>query len=107
MQTQPNNGTDWSAETRQKFERLITKSRKDFAIVSKELNQSLGNCQQYYYATFKNTNAYEQLKKTLEREMEMDEMISCSICQVHYGIKCLKHPPSSADETWYCHECDP
>ena len=123
MHTKPSHGLDWSPETKQIFQRSILKSRKDFAYVSNETKQSIGNCQNYYYGTFKKMSAYHALKKALQQDLEKDahehlsnvcakckgggKLISCSICQKNYHVKCCEYPPKDAETNWYCNECDP
>lgn len=124
MQQRPNHGMDWSADTKQAFQRSIMKTRKDFSLISKEVKQSKGDCQNYYYSTFKNSSVYDNLKQALEQDLvkelnqellsacarchkEGGKMVSCSICQKNFHLECCQHPPKDASTNWFCNDCDP
>jgi hypothetical protein len=59
---------DWPPETRRAFARSITRE-KDFAGVSKRTKKTAGDCQAYYYSSFKCTREYSVAKRHLKRNV--------------------------------------
>ena len=53
---------DWPQETKRAFARGITRE-KDFVGVSKRTKTTSGDCQAYYYSTFKGTREYSSMLK--------------------------------------------
>ena len=53
---------DWPQETKRAFARGITR-KKNFAGVSKQMKKTPGDCQAYYYSTFKGTREYSSIVK--------------------------------------------
>lgn len=58
----PSRRLDWSPETRRTFARSITRE-KNFVAVSKRTNKTTGDCQAYYYSSFKGTREYSIVKR--------------------------------------------
>lgn len=117
MQTKPNHGLDWTAETKQSFQKSIVNSGKNFDYVSKEIEKPKGDCQNYYYASFKQMSEYGDLKKLIQKKDilkvcakcgEDGEFVCCSICTRNYHARCCRYPPlkSNAND-WFCNDCDP
>ena len=124
MRQKPNHGMDWSVKTKQVFSRSLLKSTKDFTLVSKHTSKTKGDCQNYYYGSFKQTSDYavlkRKIKKSLERELddqssdecvrcnEVGNLIVCSICQKSFHLNCCKPPLVEVPEgEWFCDICDP
>ena len=53
---------DWTQEMKKAFARSITRE-KDFVGVSKRIKTTPGDCQAYYYSTFKGTRDYSSILK--------------------------------------------
>jgi hypothetical protein len=53
---------DWPQETKKAFAKSITRE-KDFVGVSKRTKMTSGDCQAYYYSTFKGTREYSSMLK--------------------------------------------
>ncbi|KAL3823274.1 hypothetical protein ACHAXA_003422 [Cyclostephanos tholiformis] len=58
----PRRRLDWSPETRRTFARSITRE-KSFAAISKRTKKTAGDCQAYYYSSFKGTREYSIVKR--------------------------------------------
>ena len=54
MREEPNHGMNWSPASKKNFTSNIDR-KKDFTKVAKAMSKSTGDCQAYYYSSFKNT----------------------------------------------------
>ena len=66
MKEEPHHGMNWSPATKTLFSTMDMK--KDFRTVAKRLSKSTGECQAYYYSSYKGTKDYLRLKRA-QKEM--------------------------------------
>ena len=67
MNEEPRHGMHWSPATKKLFSNTLDR-KKNFRTVAKRLSKSTGECQAYYYSSFKGTKEYFRLKRA-QKEM--------------------------------------
>ena len=68
MLEQPNHGMNWSPNSKKSFANTIDRS-KDFTKVASTMdNKTKGDCQAYYYSSFKCTREYMELKRSTQKK---------------------------------------
>ena len=127
MKEEPGHGLNWSPGTKQVFSKSMVKGRrKDFAVVSRRLKKLAGDCQAYYYSSFKGTREYSKIKRTLKRQgrrgktrsstsrsgVSPSECVKCT--EVVGELICCTNLPCATPKlniapsgNWFCEECDP
>ncbi len=134
MQEEPAHGMNWSPETKEAFAKEIKKKvggkKKDFAACARTLNKKAGDCQTYYYSSFKCTQEYSKMKRNLKRALNrqiktrssssgcsvasgecarcngVGELLVCDICEKMYHLRCVDGLEVVPDGNWFCEECD-
>ena len=128
MGQDPSHGLNWTPTTKKVFAKSIAKGGdKNFAKISRRLGKTAGNCQAYYYSSFKRTREYSKMKRALRRQVktrsssrsgvsagecmkchEVGELLCCDICENMFHLRCvtpmLDVVPSG---NWFCEACDP
>ena len=130
---------NWSPETKEAFASEIkkkgggTKKKKNFASVARNLNKKAGDCQAYYYSSFKCTQEYAKMKRAMKRALDRQirtrsssggscsssvgsgncerckgygELLCCDICTKMYHLRCVDGLEVVPDGNWFCEECD-
>ena len=129
MGEEPRHGMNWSPATKEKFTNTMNR-KKDFTNVAKIMNKKKGDCQAYYYSSFKGTMEYLQMTRApkpqsirqvrtrrtssnvasgeCEKCQGDGELLCCDMCDNMFHLRCvtppLEHVPSG---NWFCNECDP
>lgn len=67
MLEQPNHGMNWSPNSKKSFANTIDRS-KDFTKVASTMDKTKGDCQAYYYSSFKCTREYMELKRSTQKK---------------------------------------
>lgn len=117
-------GSDWSEELKERYNKTIFRYRKNFSKVSAALGIPLKTCLAYYYGTFKTSDNYRLLKVVCEEEQEdkakeektkVDQcaicddggnLLICDGCEGEYHMRCLRPALKEVPEGyWECDEC--
>lgn len=124
MAEEPAHGMNWSPATKKAFSKSISKD-KNFDKISRRLKKTPGNCQAYYYSSFKRTREYAKSKRSLERSQVRitrsssatgecarcsgsGELLRCDICETLFHLRCVTPKLDAVPSgNWFCEECDP
>lgn len=117
-------GSDWSADEKEKFHTQIFRVRKDMSALAKILGKDIKSCLTYYLGTFKKSNHYrllktvcteERIEKTTSNIHGVDacaicgdggSLLICDGCEGEYHMSCLRPKLVAVPEGyWECDEC--
>ena len=70
MKEEPHHGMHWSPATKKTFSNTMDR-KKDFTTMSKRTSKSTGDCQAYYYSSFKGTKDYLRLKRAQKEQVRV------------------------------------
>jgi hypothetical protein len=95
----------------QKFEKLLTRKKKDFREMSKKTKRSRTDCMIHYYNWKRSKDLYPTMKKEWKSDYcamcdDGGDMIVCDACDRAYHFDCLD-PPLKQIPTgnWFCPRC--
>lgn len=128
MKEEPCHGMHWSPATKKIFSSSMDRE-KDFKTVAKRMSKSTGDCQAYYYSSFKGTKDYTRLKHAQKEKVRVKtrstsggsvaseqctkckgsgELLRCDMCTNMFHLRCAMPPLDVVPlGTWFCEDCDP
>ena len=129
----PLDGSNWTNEEKQIFNKYYYESSRDLTLVSKRMNKSLNNVLTYYYGIYKQSDNYGIQKATTNNHRSKEDgdsqpskrkcrickeisssaitnmsnpLIACDKCNHYYHLLCLKpNLQHFPDANWHCYKC--